>query len=92
MAATTERRLAALEAQQGNDEQRFLIVVRFAVSPGHLDAEPVGIEAAPPYLPAVDRALGESWDAFTARLCRMLSLVPAGHVVRVVTRANPNWR
>ena len=86
MATMIERRLAALEARLGADEQRFLIVVRFIVSPGHLDAEPLGIEAALPYLPAVDRAPGESWDAFTARLRGMLGPVPAGTVVRVVTR------
>jgi hypothetical protein len=55
MAAKTERRLGTLEARDGGNDRPVLLVVRYIVAPGHLDAEPLGIEAAPPYLNAVDR-------------------------------------
>ncbi|MFZ2652781.1 MAG: hypothetical protein WA210_21995 [Burkholderiaceae bacterium] len=89
MAAQIERRLMALEARDGENEQAVLLIVRFIVTPGHLDAEPLGIEAAPPHLPAVDRLPGEGWNDFCERLSGMIAHQPAGTVVRVISRPSP---
>jgi broad specificity phosphatase PhoE len=86
MAAQIERRLGALEARDGGNDRPALLVVRYIVAPGHLDAEPLGIEAAPPYLNAVDRLPGESWTDFAKRLRGMIAHLPAGSAVRVTTR------
>jgi hypothetical protein len=48
-----------------------LIVVRY-VDPRDPDRLPDGIEAAPPYLPAVDRRPGETWEDFVDRIGDML--------------------
>ncbi len=85
MTAQVERRVSALEARDGGRPRLLLVVVR-VVSPGNPDAEPAGINAAPPHFPAsVDRLPGEAWGAFTARLEGRLSHLPAGTVVRVAT-------
>ena len=87
--ATIERRIDALEAA-GTGAPSLLLIVRYVVGAGGLDAEPAGIHAAPPHFPApVDRLPGEAWDAFTARLEGRLTHLPHGSVVRVVSRNAP---
>ncbi len=48
-----EPRITALEASRGNMREPLLILRRI-VSPGSLDACPMGTLPAPPHLPAVD--------------------------------------
>lgn len=79
-----DSRITALERTEPKRSPR-LILIR-AVTPGHLDVYPSGTLPAPPYLPAVDRLPNEDWDAFAARLEGMISHLPAGKVVQVVSR------
>jgi hypothetical protein len=84
MNATIHRRIEALESQ-GNGRP-LLLIVRF-ILPMLGEADPIGIAAAPPHFPqAVDRLQGESWEGFTGRLKAMLSHLPGGSVVRVISR------
>ena len=86
MSATIERRIEALEVKGKGNEQPVLLIVRRLVSPGG-GADPVGINAAPPQFPEpVYRLPGESWDAFADRLQGMLSHLPGGSFVRVISR------
>ena len=82
-----EPRITALEARHVGIEP--LLILRRIVSPGSLDACPMGTLPAPPHLPAVDRLPGESWDDFGARLAGMVAHLPAGTVVRVTSRDVP---
>ena len=85
MNAPILKRLEALEAV-GKNEGPALLIVRFFV-PLEGEADPVGINAAPPHFPQpVDRLPGESWEAFTDRLEGMLSHLPGGSVVCVFSR------
>ncbi len=86
MSATIQRRIEALEADGNGNERPLLLIVRF-IMPVEGEADPVGINAAPPHFPQpVDRLPGESWEAFTDRLECMLSHLPGGSVVRVFSR------
>ena len=86
MSATMQRRIEALEETVKGKERPVVLIVRFIV-PMQDEADPVGIEAAPPYFPKpVDRLPGESWEAFTSRLQGMLSHLPGGSFVRVISR------
>jgi hypothetical protein len=86
MTAPILKRLEALEAAGNGTERPVLLIVRFLVSVEG-EADPLGIDAAPPHFPEpVDRLPGESWDAFTDRLQGMLSHLPGGKVVRVFSR------
>lgn len=86
MSATIQRRIEALEADGNGNEQPMLLIVRF-IMPVEGEADPVGIDAAPPHFPQpVDRLPGESWEAFTDRLEGRLSHLPRGSVVRVFSR------
>ena len=88
MTLTTERRLAALEARHGAMRSPMLMLVRL-VKAGYLDVFPSGTLAALPYLPAVDRLPGESWDAFGDRLEGMIAHLPSGVVMQVISRTVP---
>ena len=89
MTAQIKRRVQALEGRESG-AAGLLLVVRSIVSLGNLDTEPAGIHAAPPHFPApVDRLPGEAWGAFTERLEGMLSHLPPGAGVRVVSRDAP---
>lgn len=88
MAAQIERRLLALEAREGGEHEPLLMLIRL-VTPGHLDLYPLGTLAAPPWLPAVNRLEGESWDDFGDRLRGMIAHHPPGTVVQVVSRNAP---
>ena len=83
-----EPRITALEARHGNMREPLLILRRI-VSPGYLDACPTGTLPAPPHLPAVDCLPGETWEAFTARLGRMIAHLPPGTVVQALSRDAP---
>ena len=86
MTTTMHRRIDALEFAGNGKERPVLLIVRF-VMPVEGEADPVGIDAAPPHFPQpVDRLPGESWEAFTDRLECMLSHLPGGSVVRVFSR------
>jgi hypothetical protein len=85
---TIARRLDALEARHGGTEP--LLVLLRIVTPGFLDLFPSGTEPAPPWLPAVDRLPGESWDDFGDRLESMIAHLPAGTVVRAISRDAPD--
>ena len=86
MSATIQRRIEALEADGNGNERPLLLVVRF-IMPVEGEADPVGINAAPPHFPQpVDRLPDESWEAFISRLEGMLLHRPGGAVVRVVFR------
>ena len=86
MSAPIQRRIEALEAD-GNDNERFVLLILRFIVPADGEADPVGIHAAPPHFPQpVDRLPGESWEAFTDRLECMLSRLPGGSVVRVFSR------
>lgn len=83
-----EPRITALEGRHGNMREPLLILRR-AVTPGYLDLYPSGTLPAPPHLPAVDCLPGETWEAFTARLGRMIAHLPPGTVVQVASRDAP---
>jgi hypothetical protein len=89
MRATLSRRLDALESPAGiiGPDRIRLIVVRI-VDPKAPDRLPDGIKAKPPWLPAVDRNPGESWDEFVDRLGAMLppDRSPNAPVVVVTSR------
>ena len=89
MTVTTARRLAALEARHGVLLEPLLLIRRI-VTPGQLDEYPTGTLAAPPYLPAVDRLPGESWNEFCHRLGGMIAPLPSGVVVQVISRDAPD--
>ncbi|MBP6252009.1 MAG: hypothetical protein KA387_04600 [Rubrivivax sp.] len=80
-----EPRITALEASHGNMREPLLILRRI-VSPGSLDACPMGTLPAPPHLPAVDCLPGESWEDFGERLAGMVAHLPPGTVVQVTSR------
>ena len=83
-----EPRIGALEARHRGMREPLLILRRI-VSPGFLDACPMGTLPAPPHLPAVDCLPGESWEGFTARLGGMIAHLPPGTVVQVTSRDVP---
>ena len=86
MSAAIQRRIEALEAGGNCNERPLLLIVRF-IMPVEGEAEPIGIDAAPPHFPQpVDRLPGESWEAFTDQLQDRLSHLPRGSVVRVFSR------
>lgn len=83
-----DSRLTALE--RASPQREPLLILRLIVSPGYLDACPMGTLPAPPHLPAVDCLPGESWDAFGERLGAMIAQLPPGTVVRVKSRDEPD--
>ena len=86
MSASIQRRVEALEADGTGEERPLLLIVR-VIMPVEGEADPVGIDAAPPHFPQpVDRLPGKSWEAFTDRLECMLSHLPGGSAVRVFSR------
>ena len=86
MSSTIQRRVEALEADGNGNEPPLLLIVRF-IMPVEGEADPVGINAAPPHFPQpVDRLPGESWEVFTDRLEGMLSHAPSGSVIRAIAR------
>ena len=84
MRATVEKRLEALEART-ESRDRPLLILRQIVAPG-VPFDPIGTTAHAPHLPELDRAPGEAWDAFVARLEATVAYLPSSTVVRVVTR------
>ena len=85
MNSKTKRRIDALEDRYGDAQAPLLILVRL-VRAGRRDEDPVGILAAPPYLPAMDCGPGESWEDFVARIHGMLAALSPGTVVVVIGR------
>ena len=85
MTSKTKRRIDALEDRFGDAQAPLLILVRL-VRAGRRDEDPVGILAAPPYLPAMDCGQGESWEDFRARIHGMLAMLKPGSVVVALCR------
>jgi len=67
--ADIRRRLEAIEARDGEGAARTLVLM---MRGQHADGQPLGIDAVPPYLQAADRAPGETWPEFLARIGDML--------------------
>lgn len=85
MNSKTKRRIDALEDRYGDALAPLLVLVRL-VRAGRRDEDPVGILAAPPYLPAMDCGQGESWEDFVARIHGMLATLTPGTVVAAICR------
>ena len=87
MNSKTQRRIAALEDRYGEAQAPLLILVRL-VCAGRRDEDPVGILAAPPHLPAMDRGPDESWDDLLARIHGMLAMLAPSTVVVAICRSS----